>query len=234
MRAVQTFALAICLAVPFALAACGGATPEAPLIVIIRAAERLFTYDGLDAESIPKPANLTLDNFVSAAGNETYDPLIVATVPHSIYTDWEDLDGRALPDWDDISMVRGRGCRPCGSARSNTSIMDAGYLQYSAFYLFEKEFRGPDPGLMREDSDGNVVAAEMFSYSLGPITGKNPEFNATWKGGMIGKVEMGNFREAGNLLTGDATVTVGIGRELSRQGCCAVLKHCRFRNGGKA
>ena len=233
MRAVQAFALALCLAGPFVLTACGGATPEAqapeapeaeapeaeeeaqapeaPLTIIIRNAEYLFTYDGLDAERIRKPANLTLNNFVSAAGNETYDPLIVATVPHSTYTDWEDLSGRTLPDWDGISMVRGRGCRPCGSSRSNTSIMDAGYLKYSAFYLFEKEFRGPDPGLMREDTNDNVVAAEMFSYSIGPVTGKNPEFNATWEGGMIGKVEMGYFREAGNLLTGDATISVGMG-----------------------
>ena len=83
--------------------------------------------------------------------------------------------------------------------------MDAGYLKYSAFYLFEKEFRGPTPG---EPSE-SLVAAEMFSYSMGPITGKNPAFSATWEGGMVGKFES-YLEPASNLLTGDATVTVGM------------------------
>lgn len=228
MPARSALAAMLCLA--FALAACGGGNdvvpttpgdppresgepeaqaPEAPLIVIIESLARLITFDGVDAESIPKPANLALDNFVSVAGNEpSYDTVLDAalTVPHSTYTDWEDLENSSLPDWDGISMVNGEGCRPCSPSETvNTSIMDAGYLKYSAFFLFEKEFRGP-----LGDPPKNEIVAEMFSYSLGPVAGKNPEFNATWEGGMIGKFE--NYLEpASNLITGDATVTVGMG-----------------------
>lgn len=231
MPARSAIAAMLCLAFALTLAACGGGnaiptTPgapptepeaeapgaQAPLVrIIAQSPVRLITYAGGDVKSIPKPANLTIDNFVSAAGDEPYDDVLESslTVPHSTYTNWEDSENSSLPDWDGISMVDGEGCHPCSpSATVNTSVMNAGYLKYSAFFLFEKKFEGPLPS---EPNGEPVVAAEIFSYSLGPVTvnGANPEFNATWKGGMIGKIER-YFKEAGNLLTGDATITVGM------------------------
>ena len=226
----RALALALCLAFPLALAACGGGgappqaqatkereaeepAPEEPLIAIItRNAERiLIRYDGSDSDHIPAPADLTLGNFVIAAGHSAYTELNDLAVAPSEYEVW----GDSLPDWSGIDMVRGMGCKPCPPSKIiQTNTMDAGYLKYSSFFLFAHEFRDTKPGdslerygpTARSDEDF-VAAAEIFAYSLGRATGYNPSINGTWKGGMIGKRER-YFRAAGNLLTGDASVSV--------------------------
>lgn len=228
------FALALCLAFPLALAACGGGgTPtappapeaeapeaeapkaEAPLITIITSSSEriLIRYDGSESDRIPAPADLSLDNFVIAAGHSAYTNDIDLTVAPSQYENW----GDSLPDWNGIDMVHGTGCGPCAPrAITQTNTMDAGYLKYSSFFLFAHEFRDTEPGeslerygsSARSDEDF-VAAAEMFAYSLGEPTAYNPSFNATWKGGMIGKQER-YYRAAGNLLTGDASVSVAL------------------------
>lgn len=224
-------ALALCLAIPFALAACGGGGGTAPnpqseepverqpeagkappaLIARINTGEMLIRYDGSDMEQIPKPANLTLENFNIAAGHSPYTDFLDLKVGPTYYAPW----ANSLPDWDGISMVRGTGCVPsapmgkCASGTlTKTSTMDAGYLQYSAFFLFESESRDTAPA--EYEGPLPLVAAEMFAYSLGTPSGTNPQIYGTWEGGMIGKREM-FYRPAGNLLTGDASITVGMG-----------------------
>lgn len=229
MRTGSPFKLALCLAlaIPFALAACGGGgggtapNPEAEapappaLITIVTAAQTLIRYNGIEMDRIPKPANLTLENFNIAAGQEPYTDFLDLKVGPTYFVPWAD----SLPDWDGISMVRGTGCSPsapmgkCAAGTlTKTSTMDAGYLRYSAFFLFESEAReaSSDAHPSQLQDDGSLVAAEMFSYSVGAHSGSKPTINATWKGGMIGKREM-HYEPAGNLLTGDATVSVGIG-----------------------
>ena len=163
-----------------------------------------------------KPANLTLANLNIAAGHKPNVPdFIDLKIAPSYYAPWAD----SLPDWNGISMVRGTGCSPsapmgkCASGTlTKTSTMDAGYLRYSAFFLFESESRDTAPGADHSglQDDGSLVAAEIIAHSLGTPSGSNPTINATWKGGMIGKREM-HYEPAGNLLTGDASVSVGMG-----------------------
>ena len=159
-----------------------------------------------------KPASITLnDLFPSWIG------------PGSDYEPW----GDELPDWPGISMVRRTG----SLSYQEVSQTDAGYLEYSAFFLSKHLTHNRNALSPRAYVyTGGEFGDFPYPLSIGKGAGSNPTIEGTWEGAMIGvfKEEKwtgtsgecpGNicsFAKArslgmGNLLTGDASVSVALG-----------------------
>ena len=187
-----------------------------------------------------KPAGITINDFSPIQFSPSWIEDAGPGLTTSDYERW----GDELPDWPGISMVRRMQIYKSSldpsidirvTAADTQTTTDAGYLEYSAFFL-SKHLRE-----QREVLSGRVVSSytiqlhtggDSFPYpvSIGKATASNPTIEGTWEGAMIGAFKEEKWTGAsgecpsggcspakarslgmGNLLTGDASVSVALG-----------------------